>query len=227
MAGSEKNRVSGPSLVMLGLALVFGLSQGCARSGSLHRDDAPSPGANQSVPFHSDTSQGADNVAALPSPAADPKQAASLPFYAGMSARTVPAGTLLTVQLENSLAATKVRVGDAFTGSLAAPLSADQDTVIERGAAVTGHVESEKTSGSHQGRGRGTGYFRLTLDSITVEGRQVPLQTSSLFARGTIQPSLGMAVQKGHRLTFRLTAPVQLRDPNSVTNHPSSDLSTE
>jgi hypothetical protein len=134
---------------------------------------------------------------------------------------------LLTVQLENSLSAATAHVGDAFTASVAAPLTIEQNTVIERGAAVAGRIESERSLASRQGRGQSSGYFRLTLNSITIEGRQFALQTSSLFARATSQPSMGVAVQKGRRLTFRLTAPVTLDDPSSAADRQSSAPSTE
>ena len=214
------------ALGLLCLALSMGLSQGCSRSEPSQRRDASSPASKQNVPFHSET-QASDNMNALPEPAGDPKQAASLPFRAGMSARIVPAGTLLTIQLEDSLSAAKAHVGDPFAASVAVPLIIDQDTIIEPGVAVVGRVESERSSASRQGRPQNPGYFRLTLSSITIDGRQLALQTSSLFARGTFQPSMGVSVQKGRRLTFRLTAPFLLDDANSATNHQSSRPSTE
>ncbi len=152
--------------------------------------------------------------------------------------RILPSGTLLTVQLDDSLSADKVRAGDAFTASVAAPLTIDGDTLIERGTAVTGRVESAQSQADRPGLIPGSGYFRLTLNAITVEGRQLALQTSSLFARGTLPPLNvsspasppdlrldSLQVQKGRRLTFRLTAPVALDDPNSMANRQSPDPS--
>ncbi len=76
---------------------------------------------------------------------------------------------------------------------------------------ATGHIESVRA-------GAGSGYFQLTLTAITVEGRPLALQTSSLFARGTVQPPDEIRVQKGRRLTFRLTSPVLIDELEALAN---------
>jgi hypothetical protein len=123
----------------------------------------------------------------------------------------LPSGTLLTVQLENSLSTAKVRDGDTFTASVAAPLTIDGDPLVERGAVATGHIESVRTQS-------GSGYFQLRLSALTVEGRQLALQTTSLFTRGTSEQPDEVRVQKGRHLTFRLTSPVTLNEPKSIAN---------
>jgi hypothetical protein len=207
---------------LIALCLALSLSQGCARAEPLHRTDSSSPESEQKLPFHPDTEHASasdgEHSAVLP----DPKVASGLPFRA--VSRILPSGTLLTVQLEDSLSTAKMGVGDSFTASVAAPLTIDGDTLVERGTAATGRVESAQSN-------TGSGYFRLTLSAITIGGRQLALQTSSLFARGTFQqskvssrgspsalPSDGVRVQKGRRLTFRLTAPVTLNDPSSMAH---------
>jgi hypothetical protein len=166
--------------------------------------------------------------------------ATGLPFRAASHLRILPSGTLLTVQLEDSLSTSTVHAGDAFTASVAAPLTIDGDTVIERGTPVTGRVESAQSQSDRPGLVPGSGYFRLSLNSITVEGRQLALQTSSLFARGTSEPSNvsssggvpdlhspSLQVPKGHRLTFRLTAPVTLDHPNSMADRQTAGSISE
>ena len=218
MAKLRENRERHATLVVFCLAASLGLNLGCASSEPLHRSDAGSPSSGQSLPFHADTDQGFASDGALAAAAPDPKEAASLPFQAGSRPRILPAGTLLTVQLENSLSTAKVRAGDVFRASVAAPVTIERDTFVERGTTITGRVESARSLADHPGLVPGAGYFRLTLSSITVQGKQLALQTSSLFARGTVDPSEGIAVQKGRRLTFRLTAPVTLDEANSVAN---------
>jgi len=196
---------------LVAFCLALSLSQGCARSERLH-PDASSPASDKDLPFGPDTEQAF---------------ASALPFPALSHPRVLPSGTLLTVQLEGSLSTAKVQAGDAFAASVAAPVTIDSDTFIERGTAVTGRIESAQ---SHPR----SGYFRLTLSAITVDGRQLALQTSSLFARATSQqsnasfpgraselPSDGVRVPKGRHLTFRLTAPVTLNVPNSMANRQS------
>jgi hypothetical protein len=134
----------------------------------------------------------------------------------------LPAGTLLTVQLEDSLSTAQARAGDVFAASVAAPLAIDRDILVQAGTAVTGRVESAQSLAVRPGLVPGSGYFRLTLSSITVSGKEVALQTASLFAKGTFRTSQGVGVRKGHRLTFRLTAPITLDAANSVANRQST-----
>ncbi len=219
---------------ILSVALI--LNQGCARSEPSNQTNTSSPAAEQKPPFRPDVRHASASDGMHPAVSADSKPAIGLPFRAMSHPRILPSGTLLTVQLDDSLSADKVRAGDAFTASLAAPLTIDGDTLIERGTAVTGRVESAQSQADLPGLIPGSGYFRLTLNAITVEGRQLALQTSSLFARGTPQPLNvsspasppdlrlhSLQVQKGHRLTFRLIAPVALDAPNSMANRQSSD----
>jgi hypothetical protein len=222
---------------MFCLVLSLSLSEGCARPE--HPANASSSASEQKLPFYPDVEQTSASDSPRPkdrdNASADPKPATGLPFRAESHARILPSGTLLTVELEDSLSTSKVRAGDAFTASVAAPLTIDGETLIARGTAVTGRVESAQLQADHPGVVSGSGYFRLTLNAIAVEGRQLTLQTSSLFARGTSQPLNvsssgagsalrpdGILVQKGRRLTFRLTAPVTLDDPNSMADRQSA-----
>lgn len=204
--------------------LALSLSQGCARSEPANPTNADSVDA-QRLPFRPDADPASVSDSARPAPA--PKL--SLPFRAGSHSRILPSGTLLTVQLEDSLSSSNVHAGDAFTALVAAPLAIDGDTLVERGTAVTGRIESAQSESDRPGLIPGSGYLRLTLNAITIEGKQLALQTSSLFARGqspnTGSPgtasdlrSDGVQVQKGRRLTFRLTAPLTVNDPKSMAN---------
>jgi hypothetical protein len=211
------------------LCLALSLSQGCARSDPADQANSGALG-EQKLPFRADSDTASVDNGPRPLPAPDPKL--HLPFRAASHPRILPSGTLLTVQLDDSLSTTNVHPGDSFTASVAAPLTMDGDTLIERGAAVTGRVESAQSQTDQPGLVSSSGYFRLSLNAITVEGRQLALQTSSLFARGQPQSissprnpsdlhSDGIQVKKGRRLTFRLTAPLTVNDPKSVANRQS------
>ena len=69
-------------------------------------------------------------------------------------------------------------------------------------------VESARASKVKRNRG----YVRLTLDSIDLAGKDLPIQTSSLFARGIAPETDPSAVtlEKGRRLTFRLAESVSI-----------------
>ena len=226
MPGFRKGRQRRFAFVTCCFALVLGLTQGCARSQPLRRGDTASPVTEQKLPFHSDTDP-ATSDGAKPAPVPTLKQASNVPFRSGSHSLILPAGTLLTVQLEDQLSSARVRAGDAFTATVTAPFTIDGEILLQGGTAVTGRVESVRSLPHRHSGSKSSGYFRLTLNSLTVENRQLPLQTSSLFARGTFEPSQGLEVRKGHRLTFRLTAPVAFDAPNSIAKQQSSLPSSE
>jgi hypothetical protein len=221
----------GFGIVCLGLSLGLG----CARSEPLHPTDVSSSASKQEPPFHPDTDRTSATVP--PAVSLDTGMANGLPFRSGSQPRVLPSGTLLTVQLEGTLSSAVVHAGDAFTASVVAPLTVDGLTVLERGTAVTGLVESTHSQADSPGSVPRSGYFRLTLTAITVAGKQVALHTSGLFAREAFQPSgvssggadsqSDLRVQKGRRLTFRLTAPVTLDNSNSVADGKYRGSSTE
>jgi hypothetical protein len=207
------------TLPMVTLGLILGLTPGCERSEALKSSEAGSTAKGENLPFHEDS--GASSNVAISNVASsnkdgsatpgvsDPKQLASLPFRVPGQPRLLAAGTLLTVQLQESLSTARAHAGDQFSAVVTTPLTVGQDILVDSGTVVTGRIESEGLRAGHPGQAPGAGYFRLTLSSITVEGRQLAVRTSSLFARGTVQ-SKSIAVQEGHRLTFRLTDPVVL-----------------
>jgi len=207
-------RVLGTFCLALGLSLILG----CAHSQPLHRDETGSVATDQKLPFHPEAEQASPGDDARPAVSLDPNAANALPF--GSHERILPSGTLLTVQLENTLSAAEAHAGDTFLASIAAPLAIDGNPLIGRGTAATGHVESIRSQA-------GSGYFQLTLSAITLEGKAIVLRTSSLFAKGTFQRSDDVRVQKGRRLTFRLTSPVTLNESKSVASGQSLSSSTE
>ncbi|MGB0010856.1 MAG: hypothetical protein WBQ03_04570 [Candidatus Sulfotelmatobacter sp.] len=223
----------GSTVVLVLLCVWLSLVAGCARSSLIRRSDVTpnSTAAEQPLPFHQNPDQSTDDTVhpAVPS---DGKPGVSTPFPAASHLRTLPAGTLITVRLGNSLAFSQIRAGDAFTASVDGSLSIHGDTVIAAGAPVTGRVEFAQPSVNRPGSSPESGYVGLTLNTVTVNGKVIGLQTSSLFARGTFESNVplsvasggngmatesrGFRIPKGHRLTFRLTAPVTFPDANSL-----------
>ena len=123
-----------PVFGMVCLALGLCLSQGCARSEPLHRSDTGSAAASeQELPFHPDADQVLASEGTHPAVSPDPKVTSALPFRTGSRARILPSGTLLTVELVYALSTAKVRAGDTFMASVAAPLAIEGDPLIERG----------------------------------------------------------------------------------------------
>jgi hypothetical protein len=203
------------------LFLIFILA--CNRQKQLQPTAASSA---QSLPFHQD-GHAFETDPGRPDIPAETKNANTAPFQTPQ--RVLPSGSLLTVQLKTSLNAAKVHPGDVFKALLAAPFTVNGSTIIERATPLVGHVESAQSQAEEE---KVRGYIRLKLDSITIDGRTLSLQTSSLFVRANAelsgdgsQPSL--RVQKGRHLTFRLTAPMVIGDTTPVVERVASRLPAE
>jgi len=184
---------------------VLGFCLGCARQEPVH----PAGSAGQTLPFHS--SPELESVAVHPEAGSGSGPVSTTPFQGDSQSGTVPAGTLLTVQLRGALSVT-TQAGDSFLAIVADPLIIDGKTLVDSGTLVTGRVESAKVEPDHSSQ---LGYLRLILNSMDVKGKKLSLETSSLFARTNANGSAratSVRLQKGHRLTFRLTAPLVLND---------------
>jgi hypothetical protein len=88
---------------------------------------------------------------------------------------TVPAGTILTVRLNQALGSKISNTGDSFEGSLADPVSVDKNVVIPEGSDVIGTVVDAKPLGRFKGGAR----LEITLNSITVKGSRYDIETTS------------------------------------------------
>jgi hypothetical protein len=226
---------TGKKLEVAILVLGVALAAGCSRSASFEGGDANARADQQKAPFPEDTGSGLPKdhaTVASQKPGKDVDANHAPPFTTPMSP-SLPAGTLLTVRLRDSLSSVRVRVGEIFSAVVDEPVVIDGNVLVRRGTGVSGRVESAQTSPPT----RNSASLRLILDSITVQGKQWPLQTASLFARGApgeahnppLVGGLGEApysvgpstvrLEKGRRLTFRLTQAVSLggeRHPGSL-----------
>ena len=92
----------------------------------------------------------------------------------------VPSGTALTVRLQNAVSSATSRAGDQFEATLDEALIIDGRTIAPEGAKVTGRVVAARSSG----RLMHPGYLRIALSSMTLDGKSVPLQSSSVMVAG-------------------------------------------
>jgi len=93
---------------------------------------------------------------------------------------TIPAGTQVTVRLNEPLDSERNQVGDQFHGSLGSPIVIDDQTVIPIGADVTGRVAAVQSAG----RFAGNSVLTLELTSLAVNGRTYNLQTNQWSRQG-------------------------------------------
>jgi hypothetical protein len=193
------------------------LLAGCSRPAGVAADDATTS-TEQQVPFHEDGSATASgpNVTSISKKDKDKDEAqkpeTELPFR---DTESLPAGTLLTVRLKNPISAENPVAKGTFEAILDEPVVSEGNTLVPRGITVAGRVESARASKVKRNRG----YVRLTLDSIDLAGKDLPIQTSSLFARGVAPDTDPSAVtlEKGRRLTFRLAESVSIAPQQIVS----------
>ncbi len=106
---------------------------------------------------------------------------------------TVPAGTPISVRLQNAVSSASARPGDEFAAVVDEPIVIDGRTVVPRGTSVTGRVVAARSSG----RLHNSGYLRLALASIDLNGKAVPVHSSSVFAMGGAHKKRNLALIGG------------------------------
>ena len=87
----------------------------------------------------------------------------------------IPAGTVLTVTIDQSISTKTNSSGDHFAASLAVPVTVNGEQVIPTGARASGTVTTAQSAGHL----KGSATLALTLDSVNLNGQSYPLQTSS------------------------------------------------
>ena len=122
--------------------------------------------ANAGQPASTPPSSGETNVAyntPPPAPAAPPAP----------QRVTIPAGTELNIRVNDEVSSEKAQTGDVFHGSIASPVSIDDQTVIPTTADVEGRVVEVKSAG----RFAGQSVLTLELTKLVMHGRSYSIQT--------------------------------------------------
>jgi hypothetical protein len=91
----------------------------------------------------------------------------------------IPAGTPVTIHLQLSLSSASSRPGDPFDAVLDEPIVVRGQTIAPRGVVLVGKVLDAKPADQFQE----PGYLRLALTAISLSGKLVPIQTSSIFVK--------------------------------------------
>ncbi len=89
---------------------------------------------------------------------------------------TIPAGTVLTVRIGETLGSKVSQPGQTFTATLAQPVQVNGQEVVPSGARASGTVVDAKPLG----RFKGGAVLQVKLTSIEVGGNSLPIQTSSV-----------------------------------------------
>jgi hypothetical protein len=86
---------------------------------------------------------------------------------------TIPAGTVITVRLGETLSSKSSSAGQGFSATVAEPVAVDGKTVIERGAAARGTVVDAKSMGHF----KGGALLEVRLNSVSINGREISVDT--------------------------------------------------
>ena len=97
---------------------------------------------------------------------------------------TIPAGTFITVRINQPLSSDKNQPGDSFSASLIDPIVANGVVVAEPGQTLAGRVAVAQHHGSGKAGKLGVQLTTLTL----VDGQQIPLNTELTSRRGATTP---------------------------------------
>jgi hypothetical protein len=139
-------------------------SQDTQAAQSAQETPAGTPGQSpQTAPAQPATSQ-APPVAAVPPPPPAPKPI------------VIPAGTVLTVRLQQALSSKTNSQGDPFNATLATPVTVNGKTVVPAGSTVSGSV----TEAHKAGRFKGGATLDLVLNSVTIRGSVYQLSTMTM-----------------------------------------------
>ena len=99
---------------------------------------------------------------------------------ASLIAAEIPAGTPISVRLQAPMSSASSHSGDGFDAVLDQPILLQDHTIAPAGSAVRGKVLAAKASGHR----KDPGFLRITLTEISLNGRFLALQTSSIFVKG-------------------------------------------
>jgi hypothetical protein len=157
------------TVLSLSLAVLLSLSAACNKPSSTADNSAQNP--NNS---NGDAQSGA--APASGSASGDSQQMARSSQPRVPEAVTIPAGKVLTIRLADPVGSKISKPGQSFGGSLVRAVEVNGEDVIPVGAKVSGEVVDAKPLG----RFAGGALLQLRLNSVSINGEQMPVQTATV-----------------------------------------------
>lgn len=149
---------------------------------ALGQDPSEEPPANPQPAAPGWHKFSAPSPQAAPPQAPGPQAAPAPPPVPVPERITLPAGTFVTVRVDQYLSSDKNHAGDQFSATLARPLVADGLVIARRGQTLGGSVIDAKKAG----RIKGVSHLQVALNSLTLaDGQQGPVQTALTSITGT------------------------------------------
>jgi len=146
------------------VGLLIGLTLACDKATGIPEDASVNTDDSQQLPFEpgTQTAGAASNVSPL------------------HPVSRLPEGTPVTIRLRNPVSSNSARVGDRFQSSLSDNVLIEGQTAVPRGSDVTVRVLAAKAAGPRHD----PGYLRIAVVSLSIAGKVIPVETSSLFVKG-------------------------------------------
>jgi hypothetical protein len=88
----------------------------------------------------------------------------------------VPAGTTITVTLDQTVNSQTANNGDPFAASLAVPVTSGSLVVLPVGTKVGGTIVTAQSAGKFKGQA----LLQLVIDSVRINGTRYPMQTNEI-----------------------------------------------
>src|SRR5580698_9453581 len=153
-----------PCLLSLVLAVAGCGSKPAATPESSNSASPSSPSGSNSA------SNGASsNTPAAPVPAPLPPPPPPPPIV-------IPAGTTITVTLDQTINSQTANNGDGFSASLAVPVTSGTVVVLPVGTRVGGTIVTAQSAGKF----KGNALLQLVIDSVRIYGTKYPMQTNEI-----------------------------------------------
>ena len=146
-------------ILTLGFLLILALL-GCSK-----KPEQPATSTDQNQPAGTESG----NPSAPKTGMAERKPEAAKPIV-------VPAGTVITVRLNDAVGTKISQSGQTFSATVAQPVEVNGTTVIPDGAEATGTV----VTATPAGRFKGGSVLQLKLDSVTINGKPRRVETSAV-----------------------------------------------
>jgi hypothetical protein len=128
--------------------------------------------ANQSNSAQEPAPSQSPNTAQVPPP--EPMRAAPEPPPPPPKPLVVPAGTVITVRVEQALGSKASTTGDSFSATVAEPVSVDGKVAIPASSSAQGTVVDAKAKGKLKGEAR----LQKALTRITIKGHSYPIEAA-------------------------------------------------
>ena len=161
------------------LLLAFSLC-GCGKLPSQLEQSANPAGQNSASQPDANAAPTDNSASNAVPPANGPASSATSASSAAPEPLIIPAGTPITVRLQQSLSSASAAPGERFDAVIDEPVVVSDRVILPVGTPVTGHVVVARRSG----RLHHPGELGLTLDTVTVDQQEISLVTSSVVARG-------------------------------------------